>query len=57
MYRLTDAYPKFPPPPLFPLPAQTIVVSALITVLVGLSGTVLLQRLLDRITPGDLLRA
>jgi putative ABC transport system permease protein len=57
VYRLTDAYPKFPPPPLFPLPAQTIVVSALITVLVGLSGTVLLQRLLDRITPGDLLRA
>lgn len=57
VYRLTDAYPKFPPPPHFPLPVQTIAVSAALTLLVGLCGTALLQRLLDRVPPGDLLRA
>jgi putative ABC transport system permease protein len=57
VYRLTDAYPAFPPAPQFPMPSGAIVLSAMVSAVVALLATVLLQRVLDRIAPAELLRA
>ncbi|MGI8762092.1 MAG: hypothetical protein ACR2LF_12520 [Jatrophihabitantaceae bacterium] len=57
VFRLTDAYPNFPPPPLYRVPTGTILTSAIAAATVGVIGTYLLQHLLDRIHPSELLRA
>ncbi|MEO8888032.1 MAG: hypothetical protein ABI301_01570, partial [Jatrophihabitantaceae bacterium] len=57
VYRLTDAYPGFPPPPAYPVPTATIIASAIAAATVGVVGTYLLQHQLDRIQPSQLLRA
>ena len=56
VYRLTDAYPNFPPPPLYPIPAVAIACTALAALAVGIAGTYLLQHVVDRIQPSHLLR-
>lgn len=48
VYRLTDPYPDFPPPPSLPVPVAALVASAAAAVLLGAVGTLALQRLLDR---------
>jgi hypothetical protein len=57
VYRLADAYPAFPPPPSFPMPGPTLLASALAAVGTAAFACLVLQRLLDRIAPAELLRA
>jgi len=57
VYRLADVYPALPPPPAFPLPVSTIVVSAAVAAGISLLGATALQRALDRLAPAAVLRA